>query len=125
MLDPGHQLQRGPERSAGSPPLHGFNDWASVRLDQVGSRGNQAGFSSAGGDLDFVGGDLDFVGGDLDFVGGDLDFVGGDLDFVGGDLDFVGGDLDFVGGDVEPTFAGAAAMGYASPNTFKACVIRS
>ena len=105
-----------------SPPLHGFNDWANVRLDQVGSRGNQAGFSSAGGDLDFVGGDLDFVGGDLDFVGGDLDFVGGDLDFVGGDLDFVGGDLDFVGGDVEPTFAAAAAMGYASPNTFKACV---
>jgi hypothetical protein len=108
---------------AGSPPLHGFNDWASVRLDQVGSRGNQAGFSNAGSDLDFVGGDLDFVGGDLDFVGGDLDFVGGDLDFVGGDLDFVGGDLDFVGGDVEPTFAAGAAMGYASPNTFKACVL--
>jgi hypothetical protein len=108
---------------AGSPTLHGFNDWASVRLDQVGSRGNQAGFSNAGSDLDFVGGDLDFVGGDLDFVGGDLDFVGGDLDFVGGDLDFVGGDLDFVGGDVEPTFTAAAAMGYASPNTFKACVI--
>jgi hypothetical protein len=76
-----------------------------------------------------VPGDLDFVGatglrrGRLDFVGGDLDFVGGDLDFVGGDLDFVGGDLDFVGGDVEPTFAAAAALGYASPNTFKACVI--
>jgi VCBS repeat-containing protein len=106
-----------------TPTFHGYNDWASVRLDQVGSRGNQAGFSSAGGDLDFVGGDLDFVGGDLDFVGGDLDFVGGDLDFVGGDLDFVGGDLDFVGGDVEPTFAAAAAMGYASPNTFKACIV--
>ena len=85
-----------------TPPLHGFNDWANVRLDQVGSRGNQAGFSSVGGDLDAIGGDLDAFGGDLDAFGGDLDAIGGDLDL---------------------TYTAAAHQGYAAPNTLKTCVL--
>jgi hypothetical protein len=107
----------------GTPPLHGFNDWASVRLDQVGSRSSQGGFSSVGGDLDVAGGDLDTAGGDLDVAGGDLDTAGGDLDTAGGDLDTAGGDLDTAGGDLDFTYAAAANMGFASPNTLKTCVL--
>ena len=117
--------------------LVGSDDWSSIRLDQVGSRRNMAGFSlginfTSGldfvGGLDFTGG-LDFAGG-LDYVGGldytgGLDFTGG-LDYVGGidtgnGLDYVGG-LDFVGGrEIDRELA--AALGNTPANQFKACVI--
>jgi hypothetical protein len=109
---------------AGPPtqPLHGFNDVAMLRLDQVGSRLQGGGFS-AGGDLDIGGGDLDFGGGDLDFGGGDLDIGGGDLDIGGGDLDFGGGDLEFGGGGPELDVDTAKAVfGLTPPNGTTACV---
>jgi VCBS repeat-containing protein len=108
-----------------TPPLHGFSDWDSVRLDQVGSRGNRAGFSSEGGELDLSGGELDLAGGELDLSGGELDLAGGELDLAGGELDLAGGELDLAGGDHDLTYAAAANMGYASPNTLKACVLGS
>jgi len=113
----------GPLSVPPSPPLHGFSDWASMRLDQVGSRGNQAGFSSAGGELDLAGGELDLAGGELDLSGGDLDLAGGELDLAGGELDLAGGELDLAGGDHDLSYAAAAHMGYASPNTLKTCVL--
>jgi hypothetical protein len=113
----------GPLSVPPSPPLHGFSDWASIRLDQVGSRGNQAGFSSAGGELDLAGGELDLAGGELDLSGGELDLAGGELDLAGGELDLAGGELDLAGGDHDLSYAAAAHMGYASPNTLKTCVL--
>jgi hypothetical protein len=98
--------------------LQGHNDWASVRLDQIGAGRKVRVFSNASGDfLDFGSGDfLDFGSGDfLDFGSGDfLDFGSGTylvhfgsgsqsgdfLDFGSGDfLDFGSGDfLDFGSG---------------------------
>ena len=95
-------------------PLRGYNDWANVRLDQMGGLRKVRVFSNASGDfLDFGSGDfLDFGSGDfLDFGSGDfLDFGSGTylvhlgsgdfLDFGSGDfLDFGSGDfLDFGSG---------------------------
>lgn len=98
----------------------GFNDWASLRLDQISAGRNAVKFQD-GDFLDFGSGDfLDFGSGDfLDFGSGDfLDFGSGDfldfgsgvifnqdsgdfLDFGSGDfLDFGSGDfLDFGSGD--------------------------
>jgi hypothetical protein len=91
---------------------NGFDDWANLRLDQLGSSRRAVKFQ--GGDfLDFGSGDfLDFGSGDfLDFGSGDfLDFGSGDfLDFGSGAifdqdsgdfLDFGSGDfLDFGSGD--------------------------
>jgi hypothetical protein len=100
--------------------LQGFNDWASLRLDQISAGRNAVKFQD-GDFLDFGSGDfLDFGSGDfLDFGSGDfLDFGSGDfldfgsgvvfnqdsgdfLDFGSGDfLDFGSGDfLDFGSGD--------------------------
>jgi hypothetical protein len=100
--------------------LLGFNDWASLRLDQISAGRNAVKFQD-GDFLDFGSGDfLDFGSGDfLDFGSGDfLDFGSGDfldfgsgvifdqahgdfLDFGSGDfLDFGSGDfLDFGSGD--------------------------
>jgi hypothetical protein len=76
-----------------SASLAGANDWADLRLDQIGSRRNMGGFSLG---IDFTYG-IDFTGGtDLD---GGLDFRFG-IDFTGGtdaDGDFSFG-IDFTGG---------------------------
>jgi VCBS repeat-containing protein len=105
-----------------SDALLGYNDWASLRLDQVGVSRQVRIFSGANGDfLDFGSGDfLDFGSGDfLDFGSGDfLDFGSGTylvhfgsgsqsgdfLDFGSGDfLDFGSGDfLDFGSGVLLP-----------------------
>jgi hypothetical protein len=85
-------------------PLKGFNDWASIRLDQIGAGRAEMKFSD-GDFLDIGSGDfLDFGSGDfLDIGSGDfLDFGSGDfLDIGSGDfLDFGSGDfLDIGSGD--------------------------
>jgi hypothetical protein len=97
-----------------SGALSGHDDWANLRLDQMGASRKVRVFSNASGDfLDFGSGDfLDFGSGDfLDFGSGDfLDFGSGTyfvhlgtgdfLDFGSGDfLDFGSGDfLDFGSG---------------------------
>jgi len=84
--------------------LRGYNDWANVRLDQIGGGRNETKFSD-GDFIDLGSGDfLDFGSGDfLDFGSGDfIDLGSGDfLDFGSGDfLDFGSGDfLDFGSGD--------------------------
>jgi hypothetical protein len=97
---------------ASNATMLGFNDWASLRLDQISAGRNAVKFQD-GDFLDFGSGDfLDFGSGDfLDFGSGDfLDFGSGDfLDFgsgvvfdqASGDfLDFGSGDfLDFGSGD--------------------------
>jgi hypothetical protein len=126
-------------------PLFGFNDWANLRLDQIGdlpdTKTNADGLGEltdifggniaevfAGDGIDVFGGDgLDAFGGDgLDAFGGDgLDAFGGDgLDFFGGDgLDAFGGDgLDAFGG-AELTVENARAVGRSRPHAFTACVI--
>ena len=85
-------------------PLRGFNDWANIRLDQVGAGRTEMKFSD-GDFLDFGSGDfLDFGSGDfLDIASGDfLDFGSGDfIDIASGDfLDFGSGDfIDIASGD--------------------------
>jgi hypothetical protein len=104
-------------------PFHGYNDWANVRLDQVGSRWDHGGFSSAGADGDALAGDGDALAGDGDALAGDGDALAGDGDALAGDGDVLAGDGDVLAGDSEPAFSGAAAMGYSAPTTFQACVI--
>ena len=85
-------------------PLKGFNDWAGLRLDQIGAGRTETKFSD-GDFLDLGSGDfLDFGSGDfLDLGSGDfLDFGSGDfLDLGSGDfLDLGSGDfLDLGSGD--------------------------
>ena len=121
--------------------LTGFDDWSSLRLNQVGAGRNMLGFSLG---LDFGGldfGGLDFGGldfGGLDFGGldfGGLDFGGldfGGLDFGGldfGGLDFGGldfGGLDFGGldfGGTELDFDALRDVGGTPPSQLDACVL--
>ena len=127
--------------------LTGYNDWANIRLNQVGSGLIMGGAISNGGS-DFGGSDFggsDFGGSDFggsDFGGSDFggsDFGGSDFggsDFGGLDLDgsdFGGSDFggsDFGGagfaGDAELDERDAAAIiGSAGlpPNNFQACVL--
>jgi hypothetical protein len=120
-----------------SASLTGSNDWTNIRLDQVGSRRNMAGFSLGMDfttDEDFTGGadftdglefafGLDYTGG-VD-TGGGLDFEAFGLDYTGGvdtgtGIDFFG--LDYVGGRELDRLI-AAAHGNTPANEFKACVI--
>ena len=126
-----------------SATLAGAEDWNSLRLNQVGSRRNMAGFSNGiefEFGIDFTGG-LDFTGG-MDFEFG-IDFTGGvdyswGIDFTGGvdfefGIDFTGGvdleyGIDFTGGiesagGAEMDLILAAALGNTPANEFKACVI--
>ena len=127
--------------------LNGFNDWAAIRLDQVGSRRNMAGFSLG---MDFTSND-DFSGGDdfegaldfrfgIDYTGG-IDITGGielsdDIDYRFG-IDITGGvdlpeelafGIDITGGmtnGLEVTREDLAAQGNTPANKFKGCVIGS
>ena len=119
-----------------APPLLGFNDWANIRLDQMGG-GHFMGDVSVGGE-DFGG--EDFGGEDFggeDFGGEDFggeDFGGEDFggeDFGGVDVDgedFGGQDRggeDF-GGDGEADLEDAEAIVGAkisAPTEFNACVL--
>jgi hypothetical protein len=119
-----------------APPLLGFNDWANIRLDQMGG-GHFMGDVSVGGE-DFGG--EDFGGEDFggeDFGGEDFggeDFGGEDFggeDFGGVDVDgedFGGQDRggeDF-GGDGEADLEDAEAIVGAkisAPTEFTACVL--
>jgi hypothetical protein len=129
-------------------PLNGSNDWANLRLDQVGSRRNMGGFSNG---LDFTGfidfgAGLDYTGfmnfeEGLDYTGfmdpgGGLDYTGfldpdSGLDYTGfidagGGLDYTGF-IDQIGGvgnvGVELDRSLATATGNAPANEFKACVL--
>ncbi|MGH9411254.1 MAG: Ig-like domain-containing protein [Vicinamibacterales bacterium] len=92
-----------------SDALAGFDDWANLRLDQIGGGRNEtrysAGSAASGDFLDFGSGDfLDIASGDyIDFGSGDfLDIGAGDfLDLGSGDfLDIASGDfLDIGSGD--------------------------
>ena len=114
-----------------TPPrlLNGYNDWANIRLDQIGAGKSAAGFS-AGDILNFVDGDiLSFVDGDiLSFSDGDiLAFSDGDiLNFADGDiLNFADGDiLSFVDGDINQslTYEDATELGRSAPYSLTACV---
>ena len=114
------------------PPkaLNGYNDWANIRLNQIGAGKGAAQFSS-GDILSFVDGDiLSFADGDiLSFADGDiLSFADGDiLSFADGDiLSFADGDiLSFVDGDIYQslTFEDAKALGGSAPFGLTACVI--
>jgi hypothetical protein len=108
-------------------PLFGFNDWANLRLDQIGDLPDSKTNADGSGDMaDVFGGDLaDAFGGDMaDVFGGDFaDIFGGDLaDVFGGDLaDVFGGDLaDVFGGDFADVFGGdlADAFGGDFADTF-------
>jgi Bacterial Ig domain len=132
-----------------SSVLYGFNDWAAVRLDQIGAARDVAKFetgpqSEASGDLDPFSGDLDPFSGDTDPFSGDTDPFSGDLDPFSGDTDPFSGDTDPFSGDTDPfsgdldpfsgdldPFSGtpeidfdvARALGRPSPNAFKACIL--
>lgn len=123
-----------------TPALTGANDWAHLRLDQIGSRRNIAGFSGGflGGYVDggYVDGgyvDGGYVDGgyvDGGYVDGgyvDGGYVDGgyvDGGYVdGGYVD--GGYVDggYVDGGGELTYEVAAELGYAPPVELRACVI--
>ena len=113
--------------------LQGFNDWANIRLDQVGSPRAMGDLSLGGQDFggqDFGGQDFggqDFGGQDFggqDFGGQDFggqDFGGKDFDGQDfGGQDFGGQDF---GGDAELTLETAVALGTTPANQLKACVL--
>jgi hypothetical protein len=92
-----------------STTLFGFNDWANLRLQQLGAGRNKDLFHSASGsvvglsgdDLDAIGDDVDAIGDDIDAIGDDLDAIGDDVDAIGDDVDAIGDDLDAIGDDVD------------------------
>ena len=133
--------------------LAGFNDWAGLRLDQIGSRRNMGGFSlgidlefgvdvSGGEDLfgvDVSGGTgwdgVDYFGvdvsGGMDFTG-DIDYsfgvdVSGGIDDLMFGVDVSGGGIDPFGVDVsggqEMDRETARDLGNGPANKVKACVL--
>jgi hypothetical protein len=111
----------------GTPPLHGFDDWANIRLDQVGGGRNAGGFSLGVDDFvsgvdDFASGIDDFASGVDDFASGVDDFASGVDDFASGIDDFVSGVDDFASG-AELDLDTANALGRTPPNALTACVI--
>jgi uncharacterized protein YjbI with pentapeptide repeats len=124
-------------QSIAGTKLNGFDDWANIKLNQLGA-GHVMGLVSSGGS-DFGGSDFggsDFGGSDFggsDFGGSDFggsDFGGSDfggLDFEGSDFggsDFGGSDFggsDFGGQELD--YDTAAALGFTPPTGLHACVI--
>jgi hypothetical protein len=126
-----------------SASLAGSNDWADIRLDQVGSRRNMAGFSLGidftdaidfNGGIDFAFG-IDYTGGidyafGIDYTGGidfafGIDYTGGidyafGIDYTGG-IDFAFG-IDYTGG-AELDREIAKGLGNTPANKFKACIL--
>jgi hypothetical protein len=133
--------------------LNGYNDWANLRLDQVGARRNMAGFSS-GIDLEFgvdvsggddlwgvdVSGGVDWdgvdyfgvdVSGGIDFGPDTIDYsfgvdVSGGVDDLAFGVDVSGGGDQFgvdVSGGNELDVLISKALGNAPPNNVKACVL--
>ena len=81
-----------------SDTLNGFDDWAAVRLDQIGAGLNITSFEVTGG----VATPSSFVSGDVDPFSGDVDPFSGDFDPFSGDVDPFSGDVDPFSGDVDP-----------------------
>ena len=120
-----------------NPSLTGFDDWANIRLDQMGS-GHVMGGAISNGGSDFGGSDFggsDFGGSDFggsDFGGSDFggsDFGGLDLDGSDfGGSDFGGSDFggQSFGGEAELTHEHAEDLvggGGLPPEDLTACVI--
>jgi hypothetical protein len=90
--------------------LHGFNDWTSLDLRQIGASGSDfagAGFYLGGGGIAFTGGGIAFTGGGIAFTGGGIAFTGGGIAFTSGGIAFTGGgtgeiDFDTANSTVRP-----------------------
>jgi hypothetical protein len=100
-------------------PLFGFNDWANIRLDQIGDLPDTKTNADGLGELaDIFGGNLaEMFGSDVkdifslsgaeDLLGGAEDLLGGAEDLLGGAEDLLGGAEDLLGGDVAGLRGGA------------------
>ena len=110
--------------------FYGFNDWANLRLQQLGGGRNKDLFHSASGnvvglsgddvdaigdDVDAIGDDVDAIGDDIDAIGDDVDAIGDDVDAIGDDVDAIGDDVDAIGDDVELDDSTARALGKSVP----------
>jgi Bacterial Ig domain len=137
-----------PTTARPNDPLYGFDDWAAVRLDQIGAGRKVAKFttgvtSEASGDNDPFDGDNDPFDGDNDPFDGDNDPFDGDTDPFDGDNDPFDGDSDPFEGDTDPLegtidpqsgdndpfdgaeldFTAAKLMGRPAPSAFNVCVL--
>jgi hypothetical protein len=98
VLAPGLDINH--NGAVGDAPFVGFNDWASINLQQIGARSGAFGFSQSGG-LKSGGGGLKSGGGGIDDDGGGLKSGGGGLKSGGGGLKSGGGGLKSGGGGIE------------------------
>jgi len=114
---------------SGDRPLFGFNDWANIRLDQMGDLPDTKTNADGLGELaDIFGGDIEGVfGGDIEGVfGGDVEGIfGGDVEgLFGGDVEGIfGGDVEGIFGGNELTIEQARGVGASRPHAFTACLI--
>jgi len=117
--------------------MRGFDDWTSLRLDQIGAGLKIATLQTFGGGINnfegglgnFEGGIPNFEGGITNFEGGINNFEGGMGNFEGGITNFEGGITNFEGGinnfegAQELDSDAAKGMGRSAPYAVRACVV--
>ena len=79
----------------GATVYQGYNDWANLRLNQIGGGKSPAGFSLGQGAYEFGHGGFDFGHGGFEFGHGGFDFGHGGFEFGHGGFDFGHGGFDF------------------------------
>ena len=87
--------------TGGSRVLGGFDDWSSIRLDQVGANVTGVVRGSIEGTVEWGGGSQEWGGGTVEWGGGSQEWGGGSQEWGGGSQEWGGGTVEWGGGSQE------------------------